>query len=272
MKMLTATAAALVLSAGSLSSAQLIRSGASADAAGLQALVDTYRNDLGALNAPAPGTVGSGRRQIDWDAAPDAVSANNPFPGDFFNANFAPRARGVEFTTPGTGFQLSATDASGVGVRFDNIDLSYSSTFSAFSEERLFTPLGSTITDVEFFIPGSDQRATTTGFGAVFSDVDLYGSSSIEYFDAEGDSLGVFNVEAGPTANGSLSFLGLSFDEPIIGSVRIISGNNPLGGPESGSGYDLVVLDDFIFGEPVPTPGALALLGVAGLTGARRRR
>ncbi|MEM8834851.1 MAG: hypothetical protein AAGD00_03420 [Planctomycetota bacterium] len=262
--------AALSIISGT-ASGQLVRSGSSADAAGLQGIVDTFRNDLGDLNAPEPGTVGSGRRQIDWDAAPDAVSSPNDFPGDFFNANVFPRARGVEFTTPGTGFRLSATEASGEGVRFSDIDITYETTFSAFSEERLFTPIGSTITDVNFFIPGTDVPATTTGFGAVFTDVDLAGSSSIEFFDALGDSLGAFDVEAGPTADGSLSFLGVSFEKAIIGSVRITSGDQALGGPESGYA-DLVALDDFIFGEPVPTPGSIALLAVTAIAGTRRKR
>ncbi|MEO1718356.1 MAG: hypothetical protein AAFR76_14745 [Planctomycetota bacterium] len=249
---------------------QLIRVGTSVDAAGLTGIVDQYRNDLGQLNANEPGSVGSGRRQINWDAAPDVVSAPNPFAGDFFNADFSPRARGVEFETPGTGFQLSATKASGEGVRFANINPAYENQFSTFSPERLFTALGSNIIDVNFFVPGSDQPATTTGFGAVFSDVDIDGSTFIDYFDAAGNLLGRFDAPTGTTDDGSLSFIGVSFDEPIVASVRIYSGNEALGGLE-GNGVDLVVMDDFIFGEPIPAPGVLALAPAA-LLATRRRR
>ena len=252
-------------------SAQLVRSGSSADAAGLQSTVDDFRNDLGALNANEPGTVGSGRRQSIWDAAPDAVSAPNPFAGDFFNFNASPRARGVEFTTPGTGFQLSATQSSGEGVRFSNIEGSYDDIFSTFSPERLFTAIGSNITEVNFFIPGTNIPATTTGFGAVFTDVDMYGSTFIEYYDAAGALLGSWNAEAGPTADGSLSFVGVSYDEAIVGSVRIYSGNQALGGTEGG-GVDLVVMDDFIFGEPVPAPGVFMTLALAATPCMRRKR
>ncbi|MEM7754518.1 MAG: hypothetical protein AAF297_02665 [Planctomycetota bacterium] len=262
--------AAMALAAGSVN-AQVIRSGTAENAAGLTGVVESFRNDLGALNANEPGSVGSGRRQINWDAAPDAVSAPNAFPGDFFNAGFNPRARGVEFTTPGSGFQLSATAASGAGERFSNIDASYADKFSTFSPERLFTAVDSNIVDVNFFIPGSSTRATTRGFGAVFSDVDIAGSTFMQFFDVDGALLDTVSVETGPTDEGSLSFAGLSYAEAIIGSVRIYSGNQALGGLESGS-IDLVVMDDFIFGEPVPTPGAFAVLVTAGIASARRRR
>ncbi|MFK7884084.1 MAG: hypothetical protein AB8F26_07880 [Phycisphaerales bacterium] len=250
--------------------AQLIRSGSSADAAGLQTIVDEYRADLGQLNPNEPGSVGSGRRQINWDAAPDGVSAPNQFAGDFFNANFSPRARGIEFTTPGSGFQLSATADSGVGERFSNINSAYADQFSTFSPERLFTAIDSNVVNVNFFVAGTNQAATTRGFGAVFSDVDVYGSTSIEYFDVYGDLIGSYTVEAGPTQSGSLSFLGLSFDEAIIASVRIYSGTDALGGIEGG-GTDLVVMDDFIFGEPVPGPGTLAFIPAAAFAMRRRR-
>ncbi|MEM9065971.1 MAG: hypothetical protein AAGB51_10825 [Planctomycetota bacterium] len=252
--------------------AQTVRSGSAADAAGLQAIVDQFRDDLGQLNAPEPGSQGTGRRQINWDAAPDAVSAPNNLPGDFFNANFAPRARGVVFSTPGSGFQLSATAASGVGVRFGNINSAYENQFSTFSDERLFTALDSNIVDVDFRVPGSDEQGLSRGFGAVFSDVDIWGSTFIDYYDVNGDKLGSYTVETGPTEDGSLSFLGVSFDDVIVASVRIYSGNQALGGLEYG-GIDLVVMDDFIFGEPVavPAPGVLALAS-AGLLVTRRRR
>ncbi|MEN1705271.1 MAG: hypothetical protein AAGJ54_07115 [Planctomycetota bacterium] len=265
---LSVTLAAL---AACMANAQVVRSGAAADAAGLEAVVNQFRDDLGQLNANEPGSVGSGRRQINWDAAPDAVSAPNPFAGEFFNADFNPRARGIEFTTPGTGFQLSATAASGQGERFANINAAYADQFSTFSPERLFTAIDSNIIDVQFFIPGTQQRATTRGFGAVFTDVDLAGSSFIEYFDLAGNLLGSYDAEAGPTENGSLSFVGVSFDEAIIGSVRIYAGNQALGGLESGS-IDLVALDDFIFGEPVPTPGTVAVASASLIAFRRRRR
>jgi hypothetical protein len=54
---------------------------------------------------------------------------------------------------------------------------------------------------------------------------------------------------AGPTHRGSLSFLGVGFDggERVF-LVRITSGNRVLKKPAR----DVVVMDDFIYGEPQP--------------------
>ncbi len=218
--------------------------------------VDAFRDALGELNRPEPGSVGSGRRQIDWDAAPDAVSAPNDFPGDFFNFPAFPRARGVVFTTDGTGFQLSATQASGVGVEFSNIDASYDGLFSVFSPERLFTPIGDNVLDVHFRIPGEDRPAASTGFGAVFSDVDTSGQTSLTFYGLDDEVLGTYFVPSAPIDNESLSFLGVKYDEAIVTRVRIVSGDTALeeGVAEAWPANDLVVMDDFIFGEPVFLP------------------
>jgi len=214
--------------------------------------VDAFRDALGDLNRPEPGSVGTGRRQIDWDAAPDAVSAPNDFPGDFFNFPAFPRARGVVFTTPGWSFQLSATDASGAGVEFSNIDPSYDSLFATFSPERLFTPIGSNIVDVHFRIPGEDRPAVSTGFGAVFSDVDTARQTSLTFYGLDDEMLGTYFVPSAPIDNESLSFLGVKFDEAVVTRVRIVNGDTALeaGVTESWPANDLVVMDDFIFGEP----------------------
>ena len=51
------------------------------------------------------GLFGGVRREINWDAVPDAFSAPNNLPANFFNVN---SPRGAVFSTGGTGFQLSA--------------------------------------------------------------------------------------------------------------------------------------------------------------------
>ncbi|MEO8348588.1 MAG: hypothetical protein ABI610_06715, partial [Acidobacteriota bacterium] len=227
-------------------------SASGANPASIQATVDAYRTALGALNPNVAGSFPSGRREINWDGVPDAFAAPNNLPANFFNVN---SPRGVVFSTPGTGFQVSAN--SGIApIEFDNINPTYSSIFQPFSPQRLFTALGSSVTDVNFFVPGSTTPATTQGFGAVFTDVDLASTTSIEFFDSVGTSLGVFFV---PAANNGLSFLGVLFNAgERIGRVRITSGNAALGPNDAPPTTDVVVMDDFIYGEPqgavTPTP------------------
>jgi plastocyanin len=93
------------------------------------------------------------------------------------------------------------------------------------------------------------------GFGAVFVDVDRPGSTTIEYFDVDGQRLAIATA---PNHAGAqlLSFTGLVFEAPIVARVRITSGDaalTPTVTDVSTAGtQDLVVMDDFVFGEPRP--------------------
>ena len=183
------------------------------------------------------------------------MAAPNNLPANFFNVN---SPRGAVFSTPGTGFQVSANDGTGTPIEFGNIDPAYPGLFAPFSAQRLFTALGSNIVDVNFFLPGSTTPALTRGFGSVFTDVDSDGSTSIEYFSAANVSLGKFFV-ANAAGNQTLSFLGVSFDAPVVSRVRITSGNQILA-PGNTTG-DVVAMDDFIYAEPVPEPAG-AIFGL----------
>jgi hypothetical protein len=210
--------------------------------------------------AGANGSFGGLRREINWDGVPDAFSAPNNMPADFFNVN---SPRGAVFSTPGTGFQVSA-NAGIAPVQFDNIDPTYSQTFEPFSPQRLFTSLGSNVLDVNFFLPGTNTPALTNGFGAIFSDVDLANTTSIQLFDKSLNSLGTFVVPA-TAGSETFSFLGISFADPVIARVRITSGNFPVGTgvtDQNGDLRDVVTMDDFLYGEPrgVPDGGSTILL------------
>jgi len=258
--------------AASSSFAQIVvRTATGATAADITATRDAFRTDLGGGTvAGANGSFGGLRREINWDAVPANFAAPNELPATFFNVN---SPRGVLFSTPGTGFQVSgASTDNGPGqpaaANFGNIDPSYTNTFSTFSPERLFTSLGSNITDVTFFVPGTTTPALTRGFGVVFSDVDLANATSIQLFGINQNLLGTFFVP-NLTGNQTFSFLGISFDTPMISRVRILAGNTPLGPgavDENGNVVDVVAMDDFIFGEPVPVPEptTLAMLALGG--------
>jgi hypothetical protein len=260
-----------------IANAQLIRS-ATGSAVDILATVNLFRSDIGGgFIAGANGSFGGVRREINWDGVPDAFAAPNTLPADFFNVN---SPRGVVFSTPGTGFQVSAdaVNPTATPVEFGNIDASHPAFFATFTPERLFTALGSTITDVSFFLPGTATASTTTAFGVVFTDVDQAGSTSLQFFDALSNSLGIFFAPA-LNANETFSFLGVSLAPGQVASrVRITSGNQVLA--LGNTANDLVVMDDFIYAEPgfgaqvVPEPSTWMLLafGLVAVGALARRR
>jgi hypothetical protein len=251
MKCVVIILAALILSLPTITvAAPVVFEASGASPADIQAAVDAFRAFLGALNPNVPGSFPDGRREINWDGVPDAFSAPNNLPANFFNVN---SPRGVVFFTPGTGFQVSAdsVNPTNTPVRFGNIHPVFPQLFSTFSPERLFTALDSSIVEILFFVPGSPTGATVDGFGAVFTDVNRDDSTTIEYFDVNGELLFSQDVLPGPTNRGSLSFLGVGFNAgERVFQVRITSGDRILRTPAR----DVVVMDDFIYGEPQALP------------------
>jgi hypothetical protein len=241
----------LIFNPVAASAAPQVFEASGATPADIQTAVDAFRNFLGNNNGIVAGPLLNGRREINWDAVPDAASAPNLFPANFFF-----NTRGALFFTPGTGFQVSAdsSNPTNTAVRFGNIFAVYPALFSTFSAERLFTALNSTITETLFFIPpgnpppagSTPHSATVKGFGSVFTDVNVGSSTKIEYFDVAGNLLLSRNVLPQPPQRAGFSFLGVVFDTPSVFMVRITSGNRILKTPN----LDVVVMDDFIFGEP----------------------
>src|SRR6058998_2609857 len=164
--------------------------------ASIQSTVEAFRGALGTPNnGNASGPLASGRREINWDGggANDTTAPVTPF-DVFLNT------RGARFTTRGTGLSQappSGGPQGGLAVLFNNP--TYGTIFSTFSPLRLFTPVGSRITEGLFFVPGSNggHPATVSGFGAVFTDVDRpvgsgpernrRASTLIEYFGTATD-------------------------------------------------------------------------------------
>lgn len=238
----------------------VVRQGSGANAAGLQAIVDQFRTDLGGANNGVGGSFISGRREINWDGVPDSFSEPNNFPLNFFNTN---SPRGVIFNAieDATGaalnqFAVSANTASGVPVRFGNINTNYSTIFQTFSAQRLFMARNTHMMEITFVIPGTKIPATVSGFGLVFCDVDSAtggNRSLIRVYGADGTQL---SAASAPVLDNGLSFVGISFNAgERIARVVIESGNAPLSATNNDGvdGVDIVAMDDFIYGEPRAT-------------------
>jgi len=230
--------------------------------ASIQGTITDFRAALGdPVNGNALEEKNTGRREINWDGGVPPSDVTTP-PVNPFNTFL--NTRGAQFTTPGIGLSQappSGGPQGGLVALFGNS--TYATTFRAFSPLRLFTPVGSNITDTFFFVAGSNGglRAAVTGFGAIFSDVDQpdgsgpgakrgnRGSSTLlQFFGADGRLLVSSFVPASP-GDGGFSFFGIKFTDPRISSVRITAGN-VAPGPDDDKANDVVMMDDFIYGEP----------------------
>ncbi len=173
---------------------------AGADPAAITATRDAFRTAVGGGTvAGANGSFGGLRREINWDGVPDSRADPNPLPADFFNVN---SPRGVVFNTPGTGFLVSANAGLATPPLYG-----FPNDFQTFSAQRLFTAVNSNITDVSFFVPGTTTAATTSAFGAIFTDVEVAGLTKIEFFDQNSALIYARDVLA--TVNLGLSFVAL---------------------------------------------------------------
>ena len=211
----------------------------------IAAKVDEFRTLLGEpSNGGTAGEQATGRREISWDGAgANPFNNKNDFPAAFFNTNVK---SGAVFTTPGTGFRNDS-------LKFAEVNATYGEQFGAFSPTKIFSPVGSNVMDVLFEVAGQPTPATVTGFGAVFSDVDVASTTTLEFFDVNGNRLVTLAAPVRSDAAG-LSFAGAKFGAAIVARVRITLGTGALGAAandvSAGGTKDLVVADNFVFGEP----------------------
>ena len=236
----------------------LVFQGVGADAAKALADMKTAIGGVDNLNA-APQT--SGFRTIDWDAVRlDGTDVNpNTQVIDLNKTVAIPENR---FQVRGTIF---AERFAVSGDDFASVNPATTGEFPAFSPKNTFVnfdkqsgQFDDRLIKQSFTFPGTTNAAGTRGFGAIFKDVEIANTSSIEYFNGS-QSLGKYSVPVG--SSGDTEFLGVLFDDPIVTSVTLTVGTNSLfsfdgnsfqsfGAENLQNGIDLAVTDDFVYAEP----------------------
>lgn len=211
----------------------------------LTAAVAQFRGLLPDSSNKVVGQQVIGRREINWEGVNGAILNVDTFPGDQFN-RVVPR--GQIISTPGTGLRVSDN-------AFFDLEQSDSTQFVAFSGKKIFASIGSPIMDVVFRVAGTDSTAVVQGFGVVFSDVDVAGPTTMEFFGSNGASLKKITVPVRTDAVG-FSFAGAVFESALVAKVRITAGQTAIGAGvkdiSAGGTQDLVATDDFIASEPHP--------------------
>lgn len=217
------------------------------EAGKIDSAVSKFRNLLGPISLNELQT--GGRREVTWDDVILFLTNNNNFPGNYFNRTDAggpfTQKRGIILSTPGNGFRVSNN-------HFADIDTLFSDEFVPFSATKNFSTLGSNILDIQFKEPGTNKNGYVRGFGAVFSDVNIEGSTYVALYSGN-ELIGSYKVKIADT--GEFSFLGVYFPDKKItrarirlGAASITSGKKDV--CDSPAGVDLVVLDDLIFSNP----------------------
>lgn len=213
----------------------------------INAKLNEFRQVLGSTINTTPGVTG-GHREVNWDGVPDSL-IGKPLPSDFFNpvgteTNLAGRQRGLVYAGVNGQFIVSKNN-------FKDIDPAFVDGHS-FSGTQTFSNVNSNLWQIEPEVAGKAESATVRGFGIVFSDVDVENSTSMEFFN-ESRSLGKFFVPKHDN-NTSFSFLGVFFKNEKVTSIKV-GHDGPLNSGEKditqGGTKDLVILDDFLYDEPV---------------------
>lgn len=228
----------------------IVYSAAGEQPSALESTVRGFREDLGELNPNEPRSFSSGRREINWDAV-GGKNGNDDLPGDFFVST-----RGAFLSTPGLRLKVSGDQGTPSHLLQDvTLDKSGFADFEPFSGQKIFAPIGSNITDVEFRLPGGGwQQACTSGFGAVFLDVDRSGESYLQAHLSDGSVRKVIAPVQNVRSKG-MSFAGLRVIGGCILQVRIVAGDQPVDTKQTTiPPADTVALDDFIYAEPRPLP------------------
>jgi hypothetical protein len=191
----------------------------------------------------------TGRREVNWDGVPDSLMGK-ALPLNFFNptSSNAPEAlkRGLTYSPSGGELRVSNSN-------FADVNAGAAAQFSSFSGNKNFANISTNDWEVLFQVAGSSTAAAVKGFGAVFADVDLNNSTSLEFFNGS-KSLGKYFIPA-HDAGSNFSFVGVYFKNgERITKVHVSHQGNLASGAADVSNNgtaDLIVLDDFLYSEPV---------------------
>jgi hypothetical protein len=270
---------AVLSTAPQASAGTLVFKGVGADAS---TAFNDFKAAIGGQNNGAQGAQNSGFRTINWDGV--------RLDGTDVNPNTVVIDPGKTVAIPENRFRaqgaLYAEPYAVSGDGFVSVNPNVAGEFPAFSPKNtfvMFDPESGKFDDrfieQSFTLPGTDRPAATRGFGAIFKDVEIAKTSSIEYFNGS-QSLGKYYVDPSATS-GDTQFLGVLFDESIVTDVTLTVGTNAIFsfdgksiksfGPENlANGIDLAVTDDFAFAEPtaIPEPSTALPTIFIGMVGA----
>lgn len=211
-------------------------SGKGPDKKSIKELVENFTNGLGGIDNGSDPSQRDGYRRIRWD--------NNNIPWKIPGAYFA-LSRGIVFSNDDNKFRVSNSSDKD-DDKFDSINKEASKHFQTYSTERLFAPLEDNTVTFQFYLPGTDEKAIISAFGAVFVDVWLPNKTKMRFYDKLGNLIRELAVEEYSTG---LSFLGVNFGMPLISKVEVVLGTSTLDNYSVQD--DVVVLDDLYYSEPL---------------------
>jgi len=234
----------------------------------------------GANNGANPPPKPNGFRAINWDGVAldgtdfggsTTVIVNGKVVGIPLNRF---EERGVFFEEI---YAVSGPASAADSSTFSSVNGNVANLFRAFSPPKTFAMFNDNTIGLSFVLAAAHTTtpvpAATRGFGAIFLNVRLANSTSIEYFNGA-RSLGKFFAPVG--TQGQAEFLGVLFATPIVTSVQIICGTDTLfvfdgvnitGTTTDNANHNLVVTDDFAYAEPTAAVNAQPVLtATAGAT------
>jgi hypothetical protein len=245
----------------------------SAALSGFEAAIGGSKN-----TTAAPQT--SGFRTITWDGVKtngtDSAAGPNSTTVITSNTVGIPLDRfqgsGVYF---GAIYAVSAADSS--GFTFTNTNANVSGLFPPFSTPNTFAMFNDNGIDFKFVAASATNtditNAASRGFGAVFLNVEMANTTSIQYFN--GNTL-LDTVFAPVGGKGAAVFVGELFPSSIVTRVVLTLGTDaifkfdgttltPSSLTDNGTTTNFVVTDDWAFAEPQVTPNGLPIVtGAAG--------